>query len=121
MGPLLFSLFTTALGDVISRFGVKFHQYANGTQVYLAASKDNCSTAALDLASCTDAVYEWLLHNSLAFNSDKSETAVFGTAQCVGALKRSTAVVVAGAPIAFSEYVKSLSFTFYSHLSFDNT
>ena len=44
---------------------------------------------------------------------------MFGTAQRVGALKSSTAVVIAGAPIAFSDYVKSLGFTFDSHLSFD--
>ena len=44
---------------------------------------------------------------------------MFGTAQRVGALKSSTAVVIAGAPIAFSDYVKSLGFTLDSHLSFD--
>ena len=77
------------------------------------------STAALNLASCTDAVSKWLLHNSLALNPDKSETAVFGTAQRVGALKSSTAVVITGAPIAFSDYVKSLGFTFDSNLSFN--
>ena len=34
-------------------------------------------------------------------------------------LKSSTAVVIAGTPIALSDYVKSLGFTFDSHLSFD--
>ena len=29
LGPWLIPLFTTALGDVISSFGVKFHQYAD--------------------------------------------------------------------------------------------
>ena len=83
LGPLLFSLFATPLSDVISSFGIKFHQYANDMQIYLAVHTDSLSKATLDLAGCTAAVYEWLLHNSLALNPDKSEVAMFGTAHRV--------------------------------------
>ena len=75
----------------------------------------------LDLASCSDAVYEWLLHNSLALNPDKSEVAMFGTAQRVSKLKQSASVAVAGVQVALYDHVKSLGVTFDSHLSFDTT
>ena len=39
LGSLLFSLFTTPLGDVIPSFGVKFNQYADDMQIYLTANK----------------------------------------------------------------------------------
>ena len=101
------------------KFGSKFHQYADDTQIYLAANKDSLSKATLDLAGYTDAVYEWLLHNSLALNPDKSEVAMFGTAQRVGKLKQSVSVAVAGVQITFTDHMKSLSVIFDSHLSFD--
>ena len=82
-------------------------------------TKDSLSKATLDLARYTDAVYEWLLHNYLALNSDKTEVAIFGTAQIVGKLKQSASVVVASVQIALTGHVKSLGVTFNSHLSFD--
>ena len=81
LGPVLFSLFTTPLSNVLSKFSVKFHQYADDTQIYLSVNKDNCTTAALELAACTTAVYDWLLHHSLSLNPDKSDVAILGTSQ----------------------------------------
>ena len=89
------------------------------SQIYLAVNKDSLSKATLDLAGCSDAVYEWLLHNSLALNPDKLEVVMFVTAQRVGKLKQSASVAVAGVQIALYDHVKSLSVTFDSHLSFD--
>ena len=81
LGPLLFSVLTTHSAMSYQVSAHKFHQYADETQIYLAANKNSLSKATLDLADCTDAVYEWLLHNSLALNPDKSEVNMFGIAQ----------------------------------------
>ena len=43
LGLLFVSLFTTPIGDVISSLRVKFHQYAEDMQIYLAINKDSLS------------------------------------------------------------------------------
>ena len=40
LGPLLFTLFTTPLCDIITRFGLRFNQYADDTQIYIAIRRD---------------------------------------------------------------------------------
>ena len=34
-GPILFTLYTVLLGDICHRNGIKFHLYADNTQVYM--------------------------------------------------------------------------------------
>ena len=62
---------------------------------------------------------QYILHNSLALNPDKSEVAMFSTAPRVSKLIQSASVTVAGVQIQFTDHVKSLGVTFDSHLSFD--
>ena len=89
-------------------------------QIYIAVNKNSINGAAVDLAGCTLAVYDWLLHNSLSLNPDKSEAAMFGTAQRVQSLREDMKATVAGTPIELSEHIKSLGVTLDQHFTFDS-
>ena len=96
---LLFTVCTTRFSDIISQVGLRFHQCADNTQFYIAVRHDNVACVTSNLTVCTSAVYDWLRHNRLASNSDKSEAAMHGTASRVQSLKGDTFIMVAGAPV----------------------
>ena len=71
---------------MITPFGLRFHQYADDTQIYIAIRRDNIACMTSNLAACAAADYDWLLHKRLAFNPDKSEAVMYGTASRVQSL-----------------------------------
>jgi len=44
---------------------MRHHQYAEDTQMYIAASKDDLKVNIEKLEKCTTAIHQWLLHNGL--------------------------------------------------------
>lgn len=118
-GPLLFFLFATPLGEVISACSVKFHQRDDDTQIYLGVDKVNSLQASVDLAAFTGSIYNWLLYNSLARNPHKSEACIFGVSCRVQLRKITIQVMVAGASITLSEHIKSLVVIIDTSQTFD--
>ena len=41
LGPLLFTMYTRPLGIIAQRYGVKYHLYADDTQLYISLDPDN--------------------------------------------------------------------------------
>ena len=68
------------MGDIIRDHGVRYHHYADDTQLHLAMSVDNTAAGLAVLTACTADVKQWNLQNGLQLNPDKSEALVVGTA-----------------------------------------
>ena len=73
LGPILFTFYVTPVANVISSFGVHHHQYADDSQLNIAANRDNVQMKLDLLRDCTAAVNNWFLLNGLSLNPDKSE------------------------------------------------
>ena len=118
LGPLLFTLCVAPLAKVTTFFGTQHHEYSDSAYLYIFVSKEELTTKIQTMKRCTDALYNWLSHNSLALNPSKSEVIQFGVAQA-RYTKNVVSIRVAGA-ISWSSFIKSFGVILDSHLTFDD-
>ncbi len=77
LGPLLFSIYMLPLGNIISKYGIRFHCYGNDTQLYISTKPDETSKLS-KLTECVKNVKDWMTNNFLLLDSDKTEILLIG-------------------------------------------
>ena len=82
LGSLLYSLYTSPLGDIARKHSIPFHLYADDSQIYLSFTS-NCpnhlSSTKMAIELCVKDIGDWMLRNTLKLNQDKTELLVIGS------------------------------------------
>ena len=112
---LLFTLYTSPVGGVISSFGIAHTQYADDTQLYVALKGGSLST----LTDCIKALHHWLDLNGLCLNPEKTEAVIVGTSERHRVGDRIDIIDTGSVHIKTSECVKSLGVVIDSKLTFN--
>ena len=83
-GPLLFTIYSSKLFEVIKYHLPEAHAYADDTQLYLSFSPDtatNQTDAVIAMERCISDIRKWMLKDKLKLNDDKTEFMLIGTKQ----------------------------------------
>lgn len=120
LGPLLFSVFTSPIHNVISSFGLSHQQYADDTLIFCPVSMPHYHPSVANMEQCLATLCTWFASNGLSINPSKSEAIIFSTRQRLAKLKSLGLVTVAvfDSIISLSSSLSILGVTLDSTLSF---
>ena len=82
LGPVLFTLYTAPLGDIIRSHGISTHMYADDTQLYVTfdPSEDPAAVCAR-MRDCIEDLKRWMKRQCLKLNDSKTEVICFAAPQ----------------------------------------
>jgi len=104
-------------GQLITSHGVKHHQDADDTQLFLVMRASTIRAGLSTLEACTRDVKRWFAENDLLLNADKSEVMMIGTP--LNFVLRQQSTRSPSLTPTLSSKLKSLGVIFDSRLSFD--
>ena len=91
LGPILYSMYTAPLADIITQHGSNFHFFADDTQIHFSFNPKASGEPMHSLSriqSCISDITNWMTGNKLRLNSDKTTPC----AQCLPLFSSSTGV-----------------------------
>ena len=78
LGPILFTIYTLALGDIVRRHDLNGHSYADDMQMCVSFDiKDNPSHQVNRMEACINDINTWMAGNHLKLNDNKTEVITF--------------------------------------------
>jgi hypothetical protein len=107
LGPVLFTLYSQPLSDVLSAHGCDFHKYADDTELSKGAPPDEFSSVLSGIQTSIDDILTWMNSNKLMLNADKTEVIPVGAPSRLR-LVNSDSVNIAGSNIPFKTSVRYL-------------
>ena len=119
LGPLLLTVYTSELFDIVGRLLPSVHSYANDAQLYLAFSPDlqgDDASAVKAICDCIMNLRKWMIRDRLMLNDDKTEFLLLGTKQQLAKVDINS-ITVGESVVNTKPVVRNLGSWFDSQLS----
>ena len=117
----MFATYISSVGDAIRSHGMRHHQYADDTQLFINGKPCSLINDIAQIVSvCTNAVRTWFLHNDLLLNADKSDVMLIETRQQLLNSKLDNSFDIAGCSLDAKDGIKISGVTIKSELNLRN-
>ena len=116
LGPLLYTLYIVPLGEIIKKHGLKYHFYADDTQLYLCIEPSGIHDLVFKVENCVKEVMEWMKNNKLKCNDDKTEAMLINPKNFNVDVSQ---LNIGNENVAFADYAKNLGFIIDKDLSME--
>ena len=119
LGPILYLLYTSPIGDIIRRYELDFHLYADDSQLYLAfePTTGEKPDALVRMETCVREIDSWMVSNKLTLNGNKTELLIINARH--HPCPPIDHIDVSKFKIQPSETVSNIGVTFDRHMSLD--
>lgn len=128
LGPLLFNIYMLPLAQIMEQYDISYHTYADDTQLYISVSPHDYSPL-VSLSKCIHQINEWMCHNFLQLNVEKTEVIIFGPKKERSKISRHLSTmsltatnqvrnlgVIIDSDLKFDSHLKSVTKSAYYHL-----
>ena len=119
LGPVLFTLYTQPLSDVIIHHGCSFHKYADDTEISKSTTPESFSSTKACVQNCIADILSWMNSNKLMLNPGKTEAMISGTKLRIGQVD-DVSLPIEDSIIPFQPSVKYLGVTLDQTLTMQN-
>ena len=79
LGPILFSLYTSPISEIIQKHDVLYHQFADDITLFTGASYLDPHPSLTKISECITELSLWFSNNHLMLNPNKSEVMFVGS------------------------------------------
>ena len=121
LGPILYLLYTSPLSDIVKKFNLRYHFYADDSQLYLSFQPTvlgDRDLAMSNIESCVNEINHWMMVNRLKLNKDKTEFLVTSAKHLPRPLFQE--ISVAGETIHSVQKARNIGTMFDSHFCFND-
>ena len=117
-GPILFSLYTSPISEIIQKHDVLYHQFADDITLFTGASYLDSHPSLTKISECITELNLWFSNNHLMLNPNKSEVMFVGSPILLSKSNLPTEVIFDGITLSVTSKLKILGVTLDSRLNF---